>query len=408
MGKHLIRHYGRYIYRHEDYQAICQGDDCAAQILSLFEFWTSCRIEEIRRVQSYNDQNKKNTSLVLQVPTTWLYETTEDISIGILNAYGDSSIRKSIKKLLEWGFLDSRSSKNAFDRTKEYRFNTDLIQTALDQWNNENESVKAESIDKSDPLEITQESLEITQESLEITQESLEITQESLEITQESVNLKDDLYSLNIQIKQSDLTVTSLNGNKNASSREELTQQISANPDLKEGISDKQINLSLDKAAPAAPARLDKANAVEPFGRPRKSAKDIAWEWLPDGPWKKDGQLDNDFWQWFASEWAGKFGTDIHESRANVYSHLKKDHNNLEIRWKEYSIKTKKEGALVPLPDAVLIWQPIQHQTVWEQYINCKSLEDFYSKRSWNQAYLEYALINQPRFDWSKHLPVSA
>ena len=187
--------------------------------------------------------------------------------------------------------------------------------------------------------------------------------------------------------------------------KQDGVEQISVIPDLKEGISGKQINLSLDKVAPAAPARLDKANVVEPFGKPRKSAKDIAWEWLPDGPWKKNGQLDNDFWQWFALEWAGKFGTDIHESRANVYSHLKKDHNNLEIRWKEYSIKTKKEMALVPLPDAVLTWQPIQHQTVWEQYINCKSLEDFCSKRSWNRAYLDYALINQPRFDWSKHLP---
>ena len=190
--------------------------------------------------------------------------------------------------------------------------------------------------------------------------------------------------------------------------RQDGVEQISIIPDLKEGISGKQINHSLDKVAPAAPARLDKANVVEPFGKPRKSSKEIAWEWLPDGPWKKDGQLDNDFWQWFALEWAGKFGSDIHESRANVYSHLKKDHNNLQIRWKEYSIKTKKEMALVPLPDAVLTWQPIQHQAVWEQYIKSKSLQDFYSHRSWNQAYLEYALINQPRFDWSKHLPVSA
>jgi hypothetical protein len=187
--------------------------------------------------------------------------------------------------------------------------------------------------------------------------------------------------------------------------KQDGVEQISVIPDLKEGISGRQINHSLDKVAPAAPARLDKANVVEPFGKPRKSAKDIAWEWLPDGPWKKDGQLDNDFWQWFALEWAGKFGSDIHESRANVYSHLKKDHNNLEIRWKEYSIKTKKEVALIPLPDAVLTWQPIQHQAVWEQYIKSKSLQDFYSHRSWNQAYLEYALINQPRFDWSKHLP---
>jgi hypothetical protein len=187
--------------------------------------------------------------------------------------------------------------------------------------------------------------------------------------------------------------------------KQDGVEQISVIPDLKANISKEQINHSLDKVAPAAPARLDKANVVEPFGRPRKSAKDIAWEWLPDGPWKKNGQLDNDFWQWFALEWAGKFGTDIHESRANVYSHLKKDHNNLEIRWREYSIKTKKEVALVPLPEAVLIWEPIQHQTVWEQYIKSKSLQDFYSHRSWNQAYLEYALINQPRFDWSKHLP---
>ncbi len=388
MGKYLIKHYGRYIYRHEDYEAICQGDDCAAQILSLFEFWTSCRIEEIRRVQSYNDQNKRNTSLLMQLPTTWLYETTEDISNGILNAYGDSSIRKSIKKLLEWGFLDSRSSKSNFDRTKEYRFNTDVIQTALDQWN------EAQSLDKSDPLKTTLE--------------TVEKTQETLKTTLETVILKDDLYSLNIQIKQSDLTVPSLSANKNTCLEEELTQQISVIPDLKGEISGKQINCSLDQEAPAVASCRDKANVVEPFGRPRKNAKEMAWEWLPDGPWKKNGQLDNDFWQWFALEWAGKFGTDIHESRANVYSHLKKDHNNLEIRWKEYSIKTKKEVALVPLPDAVLTWQPIQHQTVWEQYINCKSLEDFYSKRSWNQAYLEYALINQPRFDWSKHLPVSA
>jgi hypothetical protein len=393
MGKHLIRHYGRYIYRHEDYQAICQGDDCAAQVLSLFEFWTSCRIEEIRRVQSYNDQNKKNTSLVLQVPTMWLYETTEDISIGILNAYGDSSIRKSIKKLLDWGFLDSRNSKHSFDRTKEYRFNTDVIQSALDQWNNQNQDVNAESIDKSDPVKKTLE--------------SVKKTVESVKKTSESVILEDDLYSSNIQIKQSDLTA----GVK----RPEVENQlVDLNPnhsktsDLKGSLSHNPITPLEGQFAPAAPARLDKANITEPFGRPRKTAKEIAWEWLPDGPWKKEGQLDNEFWQWFALQWMSQFGTDIHQARANVYSHLKKDTNNLEMRWKEYSIKTKKEVAVTPLPEIVLTWLPMQHQVVWEQYINCKSLEEFYSKRSWNQAYLEYALINQANFDWSKHLSVSA
>ena len=390
MGKHLIRHYGRYIYRHEDYQAICQGDDCAAQILSLFEFWTSCRIEEIRRVQSYNDQNKR-TSIAMEVPTTWLYETTGDISKGILNAYGDSSIRKSIKNLLDWGFLDSRNSKHSFDRTKEYRFNTDVIQSALDQWNNQN--VNAESIDKSDPLKTTLE--------------SVKKTVESVKTTPESVILEDDLYSSNIQIKQSDLTA-GVKRPEVENQLVDLTPNHSRTSDLKESLSHKQTTPLEGQFAPAAPARLDTANVVEPFGRPRKTAKEIAWEWLPDGPWKKDGQLDNDFWQWLALQWMSQFGTDIHQARANVYSHFKKDTNNLEIRWKEYSIKTKKEVALTPLPEIVLTWLPMQHQVVWEQYINCKSLEEFYSKRSWNQAYLEYALINQPSFDWSKHLSVSA
>ena len=189
---------------------------------------------------------------------------------------------------------------------------------------------------------------------------------------------------------------------------QELTPSHSRTSDLKESLSHNPITPLEGQFAPAAPARLDTANVVEPFGRKRKTAKEIAWEWLPDGPWKKDGQLDNEFWQWFALQWMSQFGTDIHQARANVYSHLKKDHNNLEIRWKEYSIKTKKEVALVPLPEAVLTWQPGQHQRRWEQYINSKNLEEFYQQCSWNQAYLEYALINQPNFDWSKHLSVSA
>ena len=185
---------------------------------------------------------------------------------------------------------------------------------------------------------------------------------------------------------------------------QELTPNHSRPSDLKGSLSHNPITPLEGQFAPAPPARLDKANVVEPFGRPRKTAKEIAWEWLPDGPWKKEGQLDNEFWQWLALQWMSQFGTDIHQARANVYSHFKKDTNNLEIRWKEYSIKTKKEVALVPLPEAVLIWQPGQHQRRWEQYINSKNLEEFYQQCSWNQAYLEYALTNQPNFDWSKHL----
>ncbi|MFM8200134.1 MAG: hypothetical protein ACKN9K_08800, partial [Dolichospermum sp.] len=105
------------------------------------------------------------------------------------------SIRKSLKKLIEWEFINYRKSPNTFDRTKEYRFNTELIQSSLDQWRN------AQTTENSEPLEKTLETVKTTHEPL---------------------NLQDDLYSLNSLNKQS------LSTGDAESDLKEVTQQSTA------------------------------------------------------------------------------------------------------------------------------------------------------------------------------------
>lgn len=143
---------------------------------------------------------------------------------------------------------------------------------------------------------------------------------------------------------------------------------------------------------------------IDPFHKTRPKSQDVMWAWLPDGEWVLDGGLNPEFWNWMATSWMSKFNCTIHEAKSNVISHFRKQPEQLVLKWDEYSSQKLKKESFTPLPDAVRDWQQVQHLLIWEQYNNCKDLEHFYSLRSWNRAYLEYALKHLPNFDWSKHL----
>ena len=328
MAKHLIRHYGKYIYRHEDYQAICQGDDCASQILSLFEFWTMCRLEEIKRVESYNEQNKRGNTPLMQLPNLWLYETTQDISNGMLNAYGDSSIRKSLKKLITWEFIDCQNSKNDFDRTKEYKFNTELIQSALDQWN-------AQSIENSDPVKTTHEPLEKTLETVKTTHEPL--------------NLTSDLYSLNSLNKQSLLTrgVESEISNSNT---EDSNPRLIASLTIKPQSSISQTTPHEDQSCGAALNQIDnRFNS----GRPQNAIKNCGVSVASD-PWMDTAKNPHkEFSQWVANKrYSEKSKTPLADAKAEI----RNNSDRASDLWDEYQAELEQKAKQKPLeqPQQVL------------------------------------------------------
>ena len=192
-----------------------------------------------------------------------------------------------------------------------------------------------------------------------------------------------------------------LNSNTKDSNPESIAP-LAKNPES----SDKQTNSlegNFSAAAPRANATQQNAR-IDPFYKTRPKAQDVMWAWLPEGEWVVDGGLNPDFWNWMATSWMSKFNTTIHEAKSNVISHFRNKPEQLVLKWDEYSSQKLKKESFTPLPDAVRSWQQVQHLLIWEQYNNCKDLEHFYSLRSWNRAYLEYALENLPNFDWSKHL----
>jgi hypothetical protein len=196
--QHLIKHYGKYINRYEDYQSICDDDDCSGQILSLFEFWTICRMEDIKRVRSYNEQSKKSRGHQMVEPDLWLYETISDINKGLINGYSDKQIRTSLKKLENKGFISARPTANKFDKTKEFLFCTEIIQKALDEWWI---SKNAETLTESDAVKLPLDTVELPQETVE-----LPFDVEKLPL--DAVKIPSDLY-INSLNKQSSLTFIS-------------------------------------------------------------------------------------------------------------------------------------------------------------------------------------------------------
>jgi hypothetical protein len=50
-----------------------------------------------------------------------------------------------------------------------------------------------------------------------------------------------------------------------------------------------------------------------------------------------DGKLDPNFREAIAQDWLNRFGGDIHQRRADVLAHFKKDPANLPLRWEQYA-----------------------------------------------------------------------
>lgn len=185
----VLTHHGKYIYRREDFQGICDGDDCAAQILDLMEYWTGCKFDEIKRVRNYNKSAAKFNQSLLPEPTLWLYERIEDFQNGLMNGYKRSYIIQRLKTLKEKGFIRDNPSPNPFDKTKMYALNIEATQSALDKWweNHKN----AETIEESDSPKITLDSPKINLDGTNLTLDSLKTDSDLI------YGINQDLNSLN-------------------------------------------------------------------------------------------------------------------------------------------------------------------------------------------------------------------
>ena len=76
---------------------------------------------------------------------------------------------------------------------------------------------------------------------------------------------------------------------------------------------------------------------LDPFFNRRSKPQEIAWDWLPVGPWRtEERKLDTNFQTALAQRWLKEHGGDLHEKRAKVLKHFRNEPTNLPIEWEWY------------------------------------------------------------------------
>lgn len=102
----------------QSYRVLCEGDQCAACILSIFEYWTKVRIRGY-----YQDLDKAQADPDLKpLFDPWIYKTYEAIGKDLQGLFSRNRIHTALMYLRTKGFVEARfNPKNPFDQTTQYK-----------------------------------------------------------------------------------------------------------------------------------------------------------------------------------------------------------------------------------------------------------------------------------------------
>jgi hypothetical protein len=112
----------------------CEGNACAAALLSFFEYWHNIRIEAAARSEQANAMAEKHGEPAFQDTSLMQYHSTSQLESGIL-IYSADSIRAALDLLDEAGFVTCHKNPNprlAFDRTRYFQFQPSKVQAWID------------------------------------------------------------------------------------------------------------------------------------------------------------------------------------------------------------------------------------------------------------------------------------
>jgi hypothetical protein len=118
--------------------AFCDGDHCAAALLSFFEYWHNIKLELSQRARQANELALKYGKPATHDDSLLQFHTDEDLRAGLLGLYGTMKIRKGRRRLIEKGAITEHPNpvrRYAFDKTIYYHFHDDVINAWLARYN---------------------------------------------------------------------------------------------------------------------------------------------------------------------------------------------------------------------------------------------------------------------------------
>jgi hypothetical protein len=114
----------------------CEGNHCAAALLSFFEYWHNLRLEISQRAKPANRNAQQHGKPATQDESLLQFHSDEQLQAGLLNLYGTMKIRESRRLLITKGALTEHSNpkpRYAFDRTVYYHFHPEAVNAWLKQ-----------------------------------------------------------------------------------------------------------------------------------------------------------------------------------------------------------------------------------------------------------------------------------
>ncbi len=117
--------------------ALCEGNTCAAALLSFFEYWHSIKLEMRHKAQQANIIAQRHGEESHQDESLIQFHTVEELERGLMGLYKADTIRKALKLLTDLGFIEQMDNPNqryAFDKTRHFLFLVDKVAEALDDY----------------------------------------------------------------------------------------------------------------------------------------------------------------------------------------------------------------------------------------------------------------------------------
>lgn len=117
-----------------DYVTICEGNQCAAAILNLFEYWTGIKKESNKQAVIKNKIDTSDGNPATQDTELWIYKSQREMREELVQTWSETVIASATKYLIKKGYLQSRSNpNNRWDQTLQYLFIIEAVQKAVDK-----------------------------------------------------------------------------------------------------------------------------------------------------------------------------------------------------------------------------------------------------------------------------------
>ena len=129
----VFRPKSKIVLLREDFVDICEGNDCAAMVLSQMLFWHETKLAHRAEAVKHNAEAIRMGLPATQNTELWVYKASEEMREELLRKFGEKAIGPAFLFLTGKGYLEVRANPyDKRDRKRQYRFQSAAVQAAID------------------------------------------------------------------------------------------------------------------------------------------------------------------------------------------------------------------------------------------------------------------------------------